>query len=244
MEERARRSGSGRGACPAHLRSQARRGVRRVPAPARRRRGDGFRRPAGQRRQAVPPAPRRPRELPPAVPTHPRRRVPGHQRRPERARAAARRRPRQRHRRRRHGPVDLRLPRRRHAQHRAVRGCLRRRRHDGRARPELPQHADDPRRRQRRDRQQRRSQAEAPVDRRRARGQDRALLGGGRERRGALRRRDRPRPAQHRRVQLAGDGGAVPNQRPEPRRRGVADEARRCVQGRRWHAVLRPPRDP
>ena len=54
------------------------------------------------------------------------------------------------------------------AQHRAVRGRLPRRGHDDRPRPELPQHADDPRRRQRRHRQQHRPQAEAPLDGRRA----------------------------------------------------------------------------
>ena len=189
-------------------------------------------------------APRRPRGLPPALRARPRRRVPGHQRRPERARPAARRRPRQRHRRRRQRPVDLPLPRRRLAQHRAVRGRLPRGRHDGRARPELPQHADDPRRRQRRHRQQRRAQAEAPVDRRRQRRPDRALLGRGRDRRGPLRRRDRPRPAQHRRRQLARDRRAVPHQRPEPGRRGVVDAPRRALQGGRRHPLLRPPGDP
>ncbi len=75
--------------------------------------------------------------------------------RPERARRAARRRAPQRHRRRRQRPVGLPLPRRRLPQHHAVRGSLPRR-HDRRARAELPQHADHPRRRQRRHRQQRR----------------------------------------------------------------------------------------
>ena len=90
-----------------------------------------------------------------ALRAHPRRRVPGHQPGPERDRPAARRRPPQRHGRRRHRPVGVPLPGRRLPQHHAVRGRLPRR-HDGRARPELPQHADDPRRRQRGDRQQRR----------------------------------------------------------------------------------------
>ena len=83
---------------------------------------------------------------------------------PERPRAAARRRPPQRLRGRRPGPVDLRLPRRRHAEHRRVRGRLPR--HDGgAARAELPVDADDPRRRQRRHRPQRRPQAQGAVDR-------------------------------------------------------------------------------
>ena len=118
------------------------------------------------------------------------------------------------------------------------------RRDDDRPRPELPQHADDPRRRQRRDRQQHRPQAEAPVDRRRARRPDRPLLGRGRDRRGALRRRHRPPTARHRRRQLARDRRALPHQRPEPGRRGVVDAQRRAVQGGRRHAVLRPPGDP
>ena len=54
----------------------------------------------------------------------------------------------------------------------------------------------------------------------------------------------RPRPAQHRRHQLARDGGALPHQRPEPGRRGSVDAPRRAVQGGRRHALLRPPRDP
>ena len=54
-------------------------------------------------------------------------------------------------RRRRHRPVDLPLPGRRHAQHPGVRGGVPRR-HGHRARAELPLDADDPRRRQRRHR--------------------------------------------------------------------------------------------
>ena len=52
-----------------------------------------------------------------ALPLRPGRRVPGHQPRPVPAAAAARRRARQPDRGRRRGPVDLRLPRRRHPQH-------------------------------------------------------------------------------------------------------------------------------
>ena len=64
--------------------------------------------------------------------------------------------------------------------------------HDDRARPELPQHADDPRRRQRGDRQQPGAQAEEPVDRRRHRRPHRALPRRGRGRRGHVRRLARP----------------------------------------------------
>ena len=80
-----------------------------------------------------------------------RRRVPGHERRPERARDPARRGAAQRLRRRRHRPEHLPLPGRRDAQPARVRAGLPRRPRD-RARPELPLHPDDPRRRQRGDR--------------------------------------------------------------------------------------------
>ena len=78
--------------------------------------------------------------------------------------AAARRRAPQRLRRRRHRPVDLPLPRRRHPQHPRVRGGVPRR-HRDRARAELPLDPDDPRRRQRGHRQQPRPQAQGAVDR-------------------------------------------------------------------------------
>ena len=62
------------------------------------------------------------------VPLRPRRRVPGHEPRPVPAAAAAGREARQRVRGRRPGPVDLRLPRRRHPQHPRLRARLPRRR--------------------------------------------------------------------------------------------------------------------
>ncbi len=61
--------------------------------------------------------------------------------------------------------VDLRLPRRRHPEHPRLRGRLPGR-HRHQARAELPLHADDPRRRQRADRQQPHAEAQAPLDRR------------------------------------------------------------------------------
>ena len=161
----------------------------------RRGRRDGLRRPAREHRHAAPRPPRRARAVPPALRAHPRRRVPGHQPGPERDRAPARRRPPQRHRRRRHRPVGLPLSRRRLPQHPPVRGGVRRlpasRR---RARSELPQHADDPRRRQRGHRQQPARKPEGPVDRRRPR-RPRSCATTPRTRATRpVRRRHRPRP--------------------------------------------------
>ena len=99
----------------------------------------------------------------------------------------------QRLRRRRRRPVDLQVPRRRHAEHPRVRGGVPRR-HGDRARAELPVDADDPRRRQRGHRQQPRPQAQGAVDRLRRRRADRALPRRRRGRRGAVGRpRDQPR---------------------------------------------------
>ena len=102
-------------------------------------------------------------------------------------------------RRRRHGPVGVPLSGRRLPQHHAVRGRVPGG-HHGRARPELPQHADHPRRRQRGHRQQRRAQAEEPVDRRRPGRPHRALPRRGRGRRGHLRRLDAPAAPRGRRL--------------------------------------------
>ena len=96
VEERAARPRDVRRRGAEHLRPQARRRVRRVPGPPAQGRRDGLRRPAAQRRAAVPRAPRRARALPPALRAHPRRRVPGHEPGPERDRPDARRRPPQR----------------------------------------------------------------------------------------------------------------------------------------------------
>ena len=91
-------------------------------------------------------------------------------------------------RRRRPGPVDLRLPRRRHPQHPRVRARLPRRAHD-RAGAELPLDEHDPARRERRHRQQPRAQGEEPLVRARRRRPGPRARGRGRARRGALRRR-------------------------------------------------------
>ena len=91
-------------------------------------------------------------------------------------------------RRRRSGPGDLRLSRRRHPQHPRVRARLRRDAHD-RAGAELPLHERHPSRRERRHRQQPRAEAEEPLlGARRGRAGSRRR-GRGRARRGSLRRR-------------------------------------------------------
>ena len=101
----------------------------------------------------LPAAPRRARVLPGALQPGAGGRVPGHQPGPERARHAPVRRAPQHLHRRRHRPVDLRLPGRRHPEHPRVReGLPRRRDHPPGA--ELPVDRDHPRRRQRRHREQ------------------------------------------------------------------------------------------
>ena len=99
------------------------------------------------------------------LPLGARRRVPGHQPRPVPLAPAALRGAPQPGGGRRRRPVDLRLPRRRHQEHPRLRGRLPRRAR-GQARAELPLDADDPRRRQRGDRQQPRAQGQDAVDRR------------------------------------------------------------------------------
>ncbi len=95
------------------------------------------------------------------------RRVPGHQPRPAPADPGARRPGRQPDRRRRRGPGDLPLARRRPRQHPGVREDLPRRR-GAQAGAELPLDPDHPRRLRRADRQQRQPPRQAPVDRERA----------------------------------------------------------------------------
>ena len=154
VEERARRSRCRRRPGREHLRPQAGRRVPRVPGAPAQGRGDGLRRPARQHSPLVPGSPRRARVVPPALRAHPRRRVPGHQPVAERDRPPARRRPPERHGRWRHRPIGVPVSGRGLPQHPAVRGRLPRGHHGG-ARPELPEHAEHPRRRQCGDRQQR-----------------------------------------------------------------------------------------
>ncbi len=144
-------------------------------------------------------------------------------------------------RRRRRRPGDLRLPRRRRAQHPRLRGRLRGR--QGRqARAELPLDADDPQRRQRGDHAQPRAQVEVALERARRRRADSHARARRRARRGPLRRlRDR---AARRRGRVARrDRGLLPHQRPESRARGHAGPLRRQLPGDRRHQVLRARRD-
>ena len=125
------------------------------------------------------------------VPLHPRRRVPGHEPRAVPPAPAARCRARERLCRGRPGPVDLRVPGGRHPQHHGVRARLPRHARD-RPRAELPLDEQDPSGGERGHRREPRAEAEEPLlrpRRGRARSRDR---GGGRARRGPLRRgRDR-----------------------------------------------------
>ena len=109
------------------------------------------------------------------------------------------------------GPVDLRLQRRGHPQHPRVRARLPRGA-DRRAGAELPLDQRDPRGGQRRHRAQQRAQAEAPLVGARP-GRPRARAGGGgRERRGPLRRR-RDRPPARRGLLRARDRDLLPHER-------------------------------
>ena len=108
------------------LRPDRRGGLRPLPAAAVRGQRRRLRRPPDADR-------RRPRAVPggegalaEGVPLHPRRRVPGHEPRAVPAAPALGREAQERLRRRRSGPVDLRIPRRRHPQHPRVRAGLRR----------------------------------------------------------------------------------------------------------------------
>ena len=146
---------------------------------------DGLRRPPGPHRQRAGALRGGARALAAHLPPRARRRVPGHQPRPVPAAAAALRRARQPDGRRRRGPVDLRLPPRRHPQHPRLRAGLPRGR-GGQARAELPLDADDPLGRQRGRRAQPRAAAEAALDRDRRRRAGPALRARRRARGGAL----------------------------------------------------------
>ena len=139
------------------------------------------------------------------------------------------------------GPVDLRVPRRRHPQRPRVRARLPRLVLD-RARAELPLDAAHPRRGERRHHPQPRAQGEEPLvgaRRRRPGARDR---GRGRARRGAIRRR-RDRAA--RRGGLLGQRGRrlLSHQRAEPRARGHPRPPGHRVPGDRRPALLRARRD-
>ena len=173
------------------LRPDRRRGVRAVPAQARRLERGRLRRHADAHGRGARAVPGGARALAARVPLRPRRRVPGHEPRAVPAAAAARRRAPERVRGRRSRPVGLRLPRRGHLEHPRLRARLPGRAHD-RARAELPLDERDPRRGQRGDREQPRPEAEAALLGARRGRAGAGRRGGGRARRGAVRRgRDR-----------------------------------------------------
>ena len=145
-----------------------RRRLRAVPAAAAGGQRPRLRRPAHGDGQPAAGLRRRAGVVPGALPPHPGRRVPGHEPRPERDRQAAGRGARQRLRGRRLRPVGLPLARRGHPQHLGVRAGLPQR-DDDHAGAELPLDPDDPRRRQRGHRQQRRPPAQGALHRRRHR---------------------------------------------------------------------------
>ena len=233
--------------------------LHRGSAPGERSR---LRRPHRRDRPPVPRVPRGRGALPAAFPARARRRVPRHQPRPVRADprageagAAAARARRHAHAggcRRRHlrsvadrggrlRPVDLRVPRRRHAQHRRIREGLPAGEGDP-ARTELPVDAEHPRRRERGDREQLRPRRQEPVHDRRLGREDRRLHGVLRPRRGPVRRR-RDRDAQAQRRDLRRRRGVRAHQRADPSARRDLHPLRHPVPHPRRHQVLRACRD-
>ena len=238
-QERARGAGGGEVQGAHATRGAHRRGVRGVPAPARRGLRRRLRRPAAARRAAVPRPPRRARPLAPPLRARARRRVPGHERRAVGARAPPHPRAPQRHGRRRRRSIGLPLPRGGPPQPHAVRGGVPRG-VDHRPRPELPVDADDPRRRERGHRQQRGAPSQAPVDRAGGWRAHHPVPRRGRARRGEL-RGARDRPARGRRADpLRRRRRVLPDERAEPGRGGGVRPRRDAVPHRRWHEVLRP----
>ena len=145
------------------------------------------------------------------------------------------------HRRRRLRPVDLRVPRRRHPQHRRVRARLPGR--EGRAaRAELPLDAEHPLRRERGHLEQLRPQGQEAVDGRRRRRQDHRLHRLHRARRGAVRRR-RDRGAAPRGRRVPRHRRVLPHQRADASTRGDLRPVGAAVPSRRRHEVLRARRD-
>ena len=146
-------------------------------------------------------------------------------------------------RRRRRGPVDLRVPRRHDQEHHRVRAGLPERDRDP-ARAELPLHPEHPRRGERGGVEELGPQAEEPLVRGGRRPADRRLRREQRARRGGVRRRG-GRPAERR---GPGDprpgGGLLPDERPVPCLRGNLHPGRAAVPGRRRRPVLRAARGP
>ena len=180
------------------LRGGGRLGLRPLRATAVGGQRDGLRRPDHEDRAAARAGARGAAPLAAGLPLRDGRRVPGHQPRPVQAGLDPGREAPQPGGGGRPGPVDLRLPGRRHPQHQRVRTGLPERRRD-RARAELPLHPDDPGRREQRDRAQPRSQAEAAVVGTGRRRRGAGGRGRGRARRGPVRGRPHPVGARRRR---------------------------------------------
>ena len=223
------------------LRPDGRGRLRAVPAsPVRLERGR-LRRHADADRGRAGALPRVARALAERLPLRARRRVPGHEPCAVPAAAAALGRAPKRLRRRRPGPVDLQLQKRRHPQHPRLRGRLPRGA-DDRARAELPLDQLHPRIGEPRHLVQPRAQAEEPlVGARRGRpgARDR---GRGRARRGALRRRA-DRPARRAGPVRERDRGLLPDERPVAGAGGRARPPGRALPGDRRPALLRARRD-
>ncbi len=146
-------------------------------------------------------------------------------------------------RRRRRGPVDLRLPRRHDPQHRRVRAGL-----SGReghpARAELPLHAEHPGRRQRRGLAEPEQEAQEPLVRRGRGPADRRLRGRQRARRGRVRGRGGGPAGRRGRGDARPGGGLLPDERPVPGLRGGVHQGRAALPRGGRGPVLRTPRGP
>ena len=144
---------------------------------------------------------------------------------------------------RRRRPVDLRLPRREHPQHRRVRARLPERAHRA-AGAELPLHADDPLGRERRHRPQPGPPRQAAVDGRGRRAEGRSATS-----RTTSTTRPRSSPARSTGWSTTARSATatsrlLPDERPVAGVRRRVPAGRAAVQGRRRGAVLRAPGDP
>ena len=223
------------------LRADRGRGLRRLRAPTAGRQRHGLRRHDHEDGWPAGGVPGRPPALAAGVPLRDGRRVPGHQPCAVPAGFAALGRAPQPGRRRRPGPVDLRVPWGRHPQHLRVRPGLPRR--VCRApRAELPLDADDPRLRERGDRAQPGARAEAAVVGSGIRRSGAGDRGRGRARGGPVRRRRHPGRDGRRHVG-GGRRRLLPDERAVPGARGPADPPGRGLPGDRRAEVLRPGRD-
>ncbi len=219
------------------LRPDGGRRLRPLPAAAARLERGRLRRHADADGPGARALPRGAREVAEGVPLHPRRRVPGHEPRAVPAPAAAGPEAPEPVRRRRSGPVDLRLSRRRPPQHHGVRARLPRH-EDDRARAELPLDERDPRGRERGHLEQPRTQAEEPLVRPRDRRPGARRRARGRACRGAL-RRGRDRGARRGGLQRRRDRGLLPDERAVARARRRARAPGDRVPGDRRAALLR-----